>query len=310
MHFSKCLFFSRLTFSISIRVAAIKCNSNSPHSQSISRPVYYDPSVTGYDRLSIVSEWIQSAGVLFSFSFVSCFNGHRSSRGSAIFRVKRDRDSRDVGTINCADAKVSPYYRSYYQRILARESAKLARSRNFANDEPREWATRRISQTSLFRFALLPFFYIANGSLILPNIQFNAVNILSLKTRFFFYVLIFFFKTPVFRFYVCRKCKHRFIGHLPDYIPDRIVISRYCVHVIATRYGSVFPAGYTEFLTIQTPLKFADVRRLCDTMPLREIGCPAGFLSAAYNARDVFSQCYCPPSTPPSLKTSTMHAKS
>lgn len=89
--------------------------------------------------------------------------------------------------------------------------------------------------------------------------------------------------------------KHRFIGQLLDYILDRIVISRYCVHVIVTRYGSVFPTGYTEFLTIQTPLKFADVRRLCDTMPLHEIGCQAGFLSVAYNARDVFSQCYSPP---------------
>lgn len=104
----------------------------------------------------------------------------------------------------------------------------------------------------------------------------------------------FFFLRRQFCFYICRKCKHRFIAHLLDYIPDRIVIPRYCVHVIATRYGSVSPTGYTEFLTIQTPLKFADVRRLCDTMPLREIGCLAGFLSAAYNARDVFSQCYSP----------------
>lgn len=92
-----------------------------------------------------------------------------------------------------------------------------------------------------------------------------------------------------------------------DYMLDYIVISRYCVHVIATRYGSVFPTGYTEFLTIQAPFKFADVRRLCDTMPLHEIGCRAGFLSATYNARDVFSQCYFPS---PRIPTSAMHAKS
>lgn len=72
--------------------------------------------------------------------------------------------------------------------------------------------------------------------------------------------------------------------------------------MIATRYGSIFPTDYTEFLTIQAPLKFANVRRLCDTVvwsrPLREIGCQAGFLSATYNARDVFSQCYFPAPTP------------
>lgn len=146
----------------------------------------------------------------------------------------------------------------------------------------------------------LLFYILIRERLILASNQFNAVNILSSKTDSFYLraYLFSFFKTSVFRFYTCRKCKHRFIGHLPDYIPDRIVISRYCAHVIATRYGSVFPAGYTEFLTIQTPLKFADVRRLCDTTPLREIGCPTGFLSAAYNARDVFSQCYSFPAPP------------